>query len=124
MEAIKKMVSQYTPEELERRENHVATPTFPELEKAIENLTEEDMRKIQERVNKYLNRMTKTETKEEGTIMPYFKLSKNEFGKMWLLYKPEKDTSGGCTGRYSCWEPINEEFWNEFEKLVHQTQKQ
>lgn len=53
--------------------------------------------------------------KEEQPISdrePYFHLSKNEYGRMWLLYKPEGN------GRYKCWEPITSEFWNEFEKLL------
>lgn len=50
--------------------------------------------------------------KEEGNTEPYFHLSKNEYGKMWLMYKPEGNR------RYKCWEPITEEFWNEFEKLL------
>lgn len=44
---------------------------------------------------------------------PYFKLSRNEHGKAWLFYKPCGD------GRYDCWEPIDEEFYMEFEKILN-----
>ena len=44
---------------------------------------------------------------------PYFQLSTNEFGKHWLFYKPSK----GEEGKYSCWLPIDDEFYSAFDKL-------
>lgn len=44
---------------------------------------------------------------------PYFQLSTNEFGKHWLFYKPLESEPG----KYSCWMPIDDEFYSEFNKL-------
>jgi len=48
------------------------------------------------------------------TMADYFKLDKNESGKLFLFYKPSKYEYG----RYSCWLPIDDEFYNEFSKLL------
>lgn len=45
---------------------------------------------------------------------PYFKLSTNEFGKHWLFYKPLKSEPG----KYSCWMPIDDEFYSEFDRML------
>ena len=44
---------------------------------------------------------------------PYFKLSRNDYGKPFLFYKPSK----GEQGKYGCWMPIDEEFYKEFDEM-------
>lgn len=44
--------------------------------------------------------------------VPYFQLSTNAYGKHWLFYSPGED------GRYNCWEPITDKFYEEFDNLL------
>lgn len=52
-----------------------------------------------------------SESKEDEVL--YFKLSTNEYGKHWLFYKPLKEEPG----KYGCWMPIDDKFYNEFRLL-------
>lgn len=50
--------------------------------------------------------------KEKQPKRPYFKVSRNDYGKPFFFYKPANED-----GRFSCWMPVDEEFEQAFNEL-------
>lgn len=48
----------------------------------------------------------------EGADQPYFKVSRNDYGKPFFFYSPCGDN------RYNCWMPVDEKFEIEFQKIM------
>lgn len=48
-----------------------------------------------------------------GSKRPYFKVSRNDYGKPFFFYKPSTEE-----GRFNCWMPVDEEFEREFNEIL------